>query len=121
VARDWAIGRVYLAQDELRAAGIDESRIAQGYVDERWSQFMHAQAERAAGMLTSGAPLARELPGRAGIELRLVVAGGLRIARRVQAVGGDIFRRRPVLGWRDWLAVAARAAWYPSEPPGDAR
>lgn len=121
VARDWAIGRVYLAQDELRAAGIDESRIAQGWVDERWSRFMHAQAERAAGMLTSGAPLARELPGRAGIELRLVVAGGLRIARRVQAVGGDVFRRRPVLGWRDWVAVAARAAWYPSEPAGDAR
>ena len=113
VARDWTIGRVYLAQDELRAAGIDESQIAQGRVDDRWSGFMHAQAERAAGMLVLGAPLARELPGRAGLELRLVVAGGLRIARRVQAVRGDVFRRRPVLGWRDWMAVAARAAWYP--------
>jgi phytoene synthase len=112
VARDWAIGRVYLAQDELRAAGIDETQIAQGRVDERWTGFMHAQAQRAIGMLEEGAPLARTLPGRAGLELRLVVAGGLRIARRVQAVGGDVFRTRPVLGWRDWLAMAGCAAWY---------
>lgn len=112
VARDWAIGRVYLAQDELRAAGIDEAQIAQGRADERWARFMRAQAQRAIGMLEDGAPLAHALPGRAGLELRLVVAGGLRIARRVQAVGGDVFRRRPVLGWRDWLAMAGHAAWY---------
>ena len=61
VARDWRIGRVYLAQNELAAAGIAESQIAHGLADARWAAFMHPQIARAAAMLAAGAPLARRL------------------------------------------------------------
>jgi squalene synthase HpnC len=123
VAIDWQKGRVYLARDEMTAAGLDESWIAQGRVDERWRSFMAAQVARAGAMLASGAPLARALPGRVGLELRMIVSGGLRIVHRLQQVRGDVFRQRPVLGAVDWLAIAGRTLWFPSaasRPPSAA-
>ena len=114
VAIDWQKGRVYLARDELAAAGLDESWIAQGRVDERWSDFMATQAARAGAMLESGAPLARALPGRVGLELRMIVSGGLRIVHRLQRVRGDVFRQRPRLGAVDWMAIAGRTLWFPA-------
>jgi squalene synthase HpnC len=120
VAIDWRKGRVYLAQDELAAAGIDEQQIANGVSDARWRAFILPQIDRAGALLAAGAPLARALPGRLGMELRLVVSGGGRIVDRLRAVDGDMFNRRPTLGPRDWLAIAGRALWYPRSPAGPA-
>jgi hypothetical protein len=53
-------------------------------------------------MLQSGAPLGRALTGRIGLELRMIVAGGLRILEKIERVRGDVFRRRPVLRPLDW-------------------
>jgi phytoene/squalene synthetase len=117
IAVDWQKGRVYLAQDELAAAGIDERWISEGRVDERWCSFMTAQIDRAGGMLASGAPLARALPGRVGIELRMIVSGGARIVHRLHRVRGDVFRHRPQLGAADWLAILGRTLWFPAAPP----
>jgi phytoene/squalene synthetase len=75
---------------------------------------MAAQVGRAGAMLESGAPLARALPGRVGLELRMIVSGGLRIVHRLQRVRGDVFRQRPVLGTADWLAIAGRTLWFPA-------
>ena len=58
--------------------------------------------------MLSGAPLARRLPGRIGLELRMVVQGGLRILERIEAVQGDVFRQRPKLGKPDWLIIGWR-------------
>ena len=60
-------------------------------------------------MLKSGAPLTRALSGRIGLELRLIVAGGARILDKIDAVDGDVFRRRPRLGLLDWSAMFAHA------------
>lgn len=110
VALDFAKGRVYLPQAELRRFGVSEDAIGAGRVDAAWSALMAAQTARARAMLESGAPLARALGGRIGFELRLVVQGGLRILERIDAVAGDVFRRRPRLNAGDWLRMSARAA-----------
>jgi phytoene synthase len=49
------------------------------------------------------------MPGRFGWELRLIVLGGLRILEKIEAVGFDVFRRRPTLNKRDWLLMGWRA------------
>ena len=49
------------------------------------------------------------LPWRLGLELSAVIEGGLRILARIDAVGGDVFTRRPELRTRDWCAVAYHA------------
>jgi phytoene/squalene synthetase len=53
--------------------------------------------------------LARRLPGRIGWELRMVVQGGLRILEAIERVEYDVFRRRPKLKLRDWVAIVWRA------------
>jgi squalene synthase HpnC len=114
VARDWQIGRVYIPLDALAAAGLTEQAIADGGVDPRWPGLMRALCAEARALLLAGAPLPRTLGGRVGLELRLVIEGGLRILARIDAVEGDVFRQRPTLGLRDWAVLGARALRRPT-------
>jgi phytoene synthase len=59
-------------------------------------------------MMNKGAPLAAIMPGRFGLELRLIVAGGLTILDKIDAVGGDVFNHRPMLTRLDWLSMLCR-------------
>ncbi|MDR2239429.1 MAG: squalene synthase HpnC [Zoogloeaceae bacterium] len=109
IAIDWRKGRVYLPQDELARFGVDEIQIAEGRCDAAWSALMDFQIERARAMMIAGSPLARALPGRIGFELRLIVAGGLRVLDKLRDARGDVFRRRPVIMQRDWPGLLLRA------------
>ncbi len=106
---DYGKGRIYLALDELAAAGLSPDDIAARRSDRAWSRFMRGQVERARALLVSGAPLGRAMPGRLGFEMRMIVAGGARILEHIDAAGGDVFRHRPVLKWRDWPTIVLRA------------
>lgn len=95
--------RIYLPADEMRAFGVTEDDIGQ----RRNSPAMHAlldlQIRRAREMLLAGAGLGRALPGRIGFELRLIVAGGLRVLDALVRQS-DVFSR-PRLRRRDQLAM----------------
>ena len=106
VAIDWKKGRVYLPQEDLERFGVPESQIADGRADARWSELMAFECRRARAMMQSGAPLGRALPGRIGLELRAIVAGGTRIADKITAARGDVFRHRPQLHALDWARIA---------------
>lgn len=109
VALDWQKGRVYLPQQDLTTFGVSETQIAHGTVDQGWRSLMTFEVQRTRDLLQRGAPLARALGGRIGLELRLVVQGGLRILERIDAVNGDVFSRRPTLSARDWTLMGWRA------------
>ncbi|HVG05436.1 MAG TPA: squalene synthase HpnC [Burkholderiaceae bacterium] len=109
IALDWHKGRVYLPQQDLMQFGVSEAQIARGEVDGRWRSLVAFEVQRTCGFLQRGAPLARELGGRIGFELRLVVQGGLRILERIDAVNGDVFTHRPTLSARDWTLMGWRA------------
>jgi len=109
IAVDHAKGRIYLPQSEFVRFGVDPRQIARAQVGRAWSELVCAQTAIARAQLLSGRPLARALGGRIGWELRLVIQGGLRIAARIDAVHGDIFRHRPTLNGLDWLRMAALA------------
>lgn len=109
VAIDWDKGRVYLPREDLARFGVDEAQIARRVVDDRWRALMAFEVARARALLERGAPLAPALGGRIGLELRLVVQGGLRILERIDAAGGDVFRHRPALSARDWTMMGLRA------------
>lgn len=109
VGIDWQKGRIYLPSDDLARFGVDPAQIAAGRVDAPFRSLMAFQVARTRELMQSGAPLALRLPGRIGWELRLVVQGGLRILARIEHAGFDVFKRRPVLGPRDWLAIGGAA------------
>ena len=110
VAVDWRKGRVYLPREDLERFGVGEEDIAAGRADARWSELMRFQCSRSRALLASGAPLGRELPGRLGLEIRATVRGGAAILDKIDAVSGDVFRHRPVLGAWDWIRILASAA-----------
>jgi phytoene synthase len=109
VAVDHAKGRIYLPQDEMAAHGVSEAQIGEQRCDDAWRALMALQVERTRMLMLGGAPLGAGLPGRIGLEIRATVQGGLRILEKIEAVGYDVFRRRPVLAWRDWPLVLWRA------------
>ncbi len=89
--------------------GITENHIAERDAGTAWQALMNFQIERARSMLLAGAPLARRLPGRVGLELRMIVMGGNRILEKLHACQGDVFRHRPVLLPYDWFAMLLRS------------
>jgi squalene synthase HpnC len=105
VGVDLAKGRVYLPRDSLVRFGVHTPSAC----DEPFRALMAFEVSRARSLMQSGAPLARALPGRIGWELSLVVQGGLRILEKIEAVGYDVFTRRPVLGRVDWMMLTTRA------------
>lgn len=112
VAIDYAKGRVYLPLDELAKYHIDEQQIASGHSGGAWQPFMLFQIERTRRLLNSGAPLAKSIGGRFGLELRMIVMGGETILRKLHKSRGDVFRDRPVLKPFDWPFIVARALSY---------
>jgi phytoene synthase len=44
-----------------------------------------------------------------GLEIRATIQGGLRILEKIERVGYDVFRRRPVLQASDWPLLLIRA------------
>lgn len=106
---DWDKSRVYLPQEDLQRFGVTEQQIVAQHADDRWRALMAFEVERARALMLEGAPLALQVRGRLGWELRLIVQGGLRILEKIEAVGYDVFRSRPTLGKRDWLLMCWRA------------
>ncbi len=117
VAIDWKKPRIYLPQDDLKRFGVSEAQIAAGHIDDNWRAMMHFQIERARDLMHRGAPLGRAIPGRIGLDLRMVVAGGLRILEKIEAVDYDVFTRRPVLRVLDWPLLSWRALFATATSP----
>ncbi|HLW04471.1 MAG TPA: squalene synthase HpnC [Azoarcus sp.] len=100
--------RLYIPTEDLARFELTEQEIAAREVGPRWLALMSFQVERARNMMRQGAPLARDLPGRIGWELRFVIHGGLRVLERIEQVEYDVFRHRPTLSRPDWLWIAWR-------------
>jgi phytoene synthase len=116
VAIDWKKGRIYLPRQDLDRFKLNEEDIAAARCDERWQALLAFEVARTRAILNAGAPLALRLRGRIGWELRLIVAGGLRILDRIEAVAYDVFAQRPTVGTLDKFAIAWRALDYPRPP-----
>ncbi len=109
IAIDYQKQRIYLPLDELQRFHISEQQIQQGDTGGAWQLMMDFQIKRTTRLLQSGAPLALKLPGRMGLEMRMIVAGAERILKQLHDHRGDIFRHRPILTKRDWLIMLYRA------------
>ncbi len=109
VAIDRHKDRIYIPLEDLARFRVSPDQLDRAVVDGPWCALMGFEVQRARAMMLAGSPLARRLPGRIGWELRMVVQGGLRTLELIEAVGYDVYRRRPQLGWRDWVVIAWRS------------
>ncbi|MBL8505767.1 MAG: squalene synthase HpnC [Methylobacillus glycogenes] len=109
VAIDTGKDRIYLPQDELQKYKVSEAQIMAHDPQGTWSLLMEFQINRTRRLLQSGAPLGVILPGRIGMEMRMIIAGGERILKKLHQHRGDVFNHRPVLKPRDWIYMCYRA------------
>lgn len=109
VAIDWTKDRVYLPRQAMANAGVYAQHIALGKCDSAWQRLMQSQIQICRDLMRHGAPLGRRLDGRFGLEIRLIMAGGLRILEKIEAVDYDVFEQRPTLTRSDWPRLLWRA------------
>jgi squalene synthase HpnC len=98
-------GRIYLPLDEMARFHVHEEDLQSRVASTDFCKLMAFQVDRARALMLEGSPLGRDLPGRIGLEIRTIVAGGLRILDKIEAVDYDVFHRRPVLVSFDWPRI----------------
>jgi len=115
VAIDAAKGRLYLPEEDLVRFGLRGQDVLAGCPGPGWPALMAFETARTREHFAAGRPLLASLPLRLRLEIGAVIAGGSRILDRIDAVRGDVFRRRPTLTRADWAAVALRTL-FPGRP-----
>jgi squalene synthase HpnC len=111
-------GRCYIPQADASRHGLDVGELRPGHASAPQRELVHDLCRWAGTLMREGAPLTRELPGRAGWELRLVVQGGLRILEKIAAMDHATLSQRPVLSRGDAPRLLWRALF---NMPGGAR
>lgn len=106
---DYRKNRIYLPLDELYKFNIHDQQIANRNAQGTWGMFMEFQINRTRRLLQSGAPLGLVLPGRIGLELRMIIAGGERILKKLHKSRGNVFNQRPTLNAWDRVYMFYRA------------
>ncbi len=111
VARDYAMGRIYIPLEDMRAFGCTEEQIANGVADKAFRDLMRSEVDRAQELFEEGLPLAARLGGRAGLAIALFSKGGMRVLDAIREQDYDVLSRRPVVTRtrKLWLIVSTAA------------
>lgn len=108
VPEDWALGRVYLPQDELARFGVSEEDIAAGRTGPAWCDLMEHQAARAEELMRDGLLLVPLLDRRSALCVRAFAGIYHGLLEQMRAREFDVFTERPRLSPAGKLrAVAA--------------
>ena len=103
------VPRIYLPREDLERFGVTEAELTRRVATPDFRRLLRFQADRARDLMMRGAPLGRALTGRIGLEIRAIVAGGLRVLEKIEAADYDVFAARPVLSRLDWPRIIWRA------------
>jgi squalene synthase HpnC len=76
VAEDYSRGRIYLPAEDMRRFGCPEDVLSAPRASPALRKLLAFEAERAASLLSEGAPLAGTLPARPRVAVACFVAGG---------------------------------------------
>lgn len=107
VARDFAIGRVYLPEDSRNQFGVDEQMLAGTSTPDALRELLASECERAESMLREGLPLADRVAPWLRRDVRLFAHGGLETLAAIRRIKYDVLRRRPTVSkWRQAGLVA---------------
>jgi phytoene synthase len=109
LAVDLRKDRIYVPRELLARHGVGEWDLNAGTVDARFRGLMDELVARTRALFASGRPLCDRVGRDLRFEMRLTWLGGTRILDRIEAVGHDVFRRRPRHGALAAAGLAVRA------------
>ncbi len=98
-------GRCYVTEADRQAHGVSMADLSAARDSAAARALVTTLCSWARSLMVQGAPLATRIPGRAGWELRGVVAGGLRVLEKIGQMDHATLSRRPKLSAADlpWL------------------
>jgi squalene synthase HpnC len=106
---DYAKGRVYLPEDDMRRFGVTEATIAAGVATKEFRELLRYEVEFARGLFEQGLPLIGMVNRELALDLDLFSRGGLEILRAIERRGFDVLSARPVISKATKLQLALRA------------
>jgi squalene synthase HpnC len=113
VAIDLQKGRIYVPRELMKRFGVGEWTLNAGTVDDGFRALMGELLVRTRALFAEGRPLCDKMGRDLRFEMRLTWLGGSRILDRIEALGYDVFRRRPRHGVTGALGIAWRAWRWP--------
>uniref|UniRef100_A0A7C4QRQ2 Squalene synthase HpnC n=1 Tax=Schlesneria paludicola TaxID=360056 RepID=A0A7C4QRQ2_9PLAN len=112
VARDYAIGRIYLPREDYEQFGLRREQFDERRSTPQFVALMRLEVERARHYLERGWPLVSRMPGRLQIAVELFLRGGLTILKQIERQGFRVWEQRPVISRRAAAALLASAAGH---------
>lgn len=109
VARDHAIGRIYLPGEEMDRFGVNEAMLDGPGTPPPLRKLLQRECERAEAFFERGMPLVEQVPGWLAADVRLFIHGGLATLQAIRRVDFDVLRQRPTVGrpQRLWMLLKA--------------
>lgn len=104
-------GRVYLPLEDMARFGVAEADLRRSRATPAVRALIAFEVGRARDWLDRGAPLARVVPRRAGLDLRMFTAGGRAVCDAIARQGHDTLWRRPAPGRMGRARIAAAVLW----------
>jgi squalene synthase HpnC len=118
VAEDLAAGRVYLPAEDLERFGCGEPELADAHAGPQLRAVLAFEVDRARALLEQGAPLVRQVHGRARLALAGFVGGGRATADAIERAGYDVLAGAPKASrWQLLAATLAVLSRKPSARP----
>ncbi len=109
VARDLAIGRIYLPRDDRDRFGYPESDLRALRFTPAFAELMKFEVERTRGLFAAGRALVPRVPPAFAVDIDLFSRGGLAILDRIAARGFDVLSARPTLSRWTKVRLLGRA------------
>jgi squalene synthase HpnC len=106
---DFAKGRVYLPQEEMRRFGVSDETIAQGVATPNFRALLRHEVDFARSLFLEGLPLIDRVRRDLAIDLDLFSRGGLEILRAIVRRDYDVLSARPAIAKSTKMALALRA------------
>jgi squalene synthase HpnC len=97
VARDLAIGRIYLPRADRDRFGYSESDLRGLRFTPAFGELMRLEVERARVLFASGRALVSRVPPELAVDIDLFSRGGQAILDAIEATGFDVLSARPAL------------------------
>ena len=106
---DYAKGRVYLPQNDMRRFGVSDETIAQGVATPEFRALLRYEVDFARSLFEQGLPLIGRVNRDLALDLDLFSRGGLEILRAIERRDYDVLSARPAISKGTKLALALRA------------
>src|SRR5205823_5675194 len=116
VARDFAIGRVYLPEEDRQRFGYTDADLEARRFTPAFAELLRFEIDRTRDLFYRGFPLVDLVPPPYRADIELFIQGGLAILRKIEGAGYNVWKQRPALARWEKANLLAGALWRRLRP-----